>query len=83
MGFLDETSKLIGINDISNTYCISSTNGVVIEGYKKIYELSQTKITLLCEQNNKIDILGSNLEIKEISHRELCIIGDVKTINFS
>lgn len=86
MGFLDETINLLGINNLSSehAFCyVSASKGMIVEGYKKIYELSQTKITLYCEQGKKIDIFGNNLKIKELSHKEICITGTISSINFS
>ena len=86
MGFFNETMKLLGIdNTLKNqTFCyVSPENGVVIEGYKKIYELSNTKISLICEDGKHLEILGAKLSIKEISHKELSINGTINTINFS
>ena len=85
MGFINETIKLLGIdNSIKNqTFCyVSPKNGVIVEGYKKIYELSNTKITVFCEDGKKLEILGNNLSIKELSYKELSINGTINTINF-
>ena len=83
MGFIDETNNILGLSDFSNTFlCYATINGVVVEGYKKIYELSNKKITLFCENAKKIDIIGENLEIKELSHKEICIKGEISSINF-
>lgn len=85
MGFINETNKLLGIdNSIKNqTFCyVAPNNGVVIEGYKKIYELSKVKISTLCEDGKKLEIIGNNLSIKEISYKELSINGTISTVNF-
>ena len=85
MGFWDETKKILDINkeDISKPYCyICPSFGVVVEGFKKIYELSNTKITLLCSDGRKLDILGINLFIKELAHEEISIKGTISSINF-
>lgn len=81
MGFLDETADLLNVGNSFFMY-VNGTSGLVIEGYKKIYELSSTKITLLCEDNSKIEISGKDLSIKEISHREITILGKISSINF-
>ena len=85
MGFVDETNKLLGIDNSlkKQTFCyVSPMFGIVVEGYKKIYELSNNKIMILCEDKKQLEILGENLLIKEISHKELAINGIIKTINF-
>lgn len=84
MGFIDETTKLLGIDkDIKNqTFCyLYPSKGIVIEGYKKIYELSNTKITALCEDGKRLEIIGNNLIIKEISYKELSINGIITNLN--
>lgn len=85
MGFINETAKLLNLdNQTKQTFCyVSPSNGIVVEGYKKIYELSNTKITLLCDKASKIDLHGENLQIKEISHSEIAITGHIKNINFT
>ena len=86
MGFIDETKHLLGIDHTlkNQTLCQVSPNyGVLIEGYKKIYELSNTKIMVLCVDGKKLEIQGKNLKIKEISHKELSINGIISAINFT
>ena len=86
MGFIDETAKILGFDHTlkNQTFCYLSPNcGIAIEGYKKIYELSNTKITVLCVDGKKLEILGNNLSIKEISHKELSINGTISTLNFT
>lgn len=86
MGFLKETTKLLGIdeNATDTVFChVYPPKAIVVEGYKKLYELSNTKISLLCEQYKKIDIVGEGLQIKELSYREIAITGNIVTLNFS
>jgi len=86
MGFINETNKLLGIDKTlkNQTFCNVAPNyGVVIEGYKKIYELSKTKIVLICNDGKKVEIIGSNLIIKEVSFSELSVNGTISTLNFS
>lgn len=85
MGFLNETAKALGIEQgITNqSFCyISPDNGIVVEGYKKVYELSIARIVLLLIDGRRIEILGNNLTIKELSHQEISILGSISTVNF-
>ena len=84
MGFLDETAILLGIdNSRPATFtCIRGNNAVVVEGYKKIIELSNTCIKLLCEDNMLLELSGKDIVIKEISHREIAICGDLSGVSF-
>lgn len=85
MGFINETREVLGLNNLKNaTFCyISPENGIIVEGYKKIHELSNTRIILLCEDSKKLEIIGNKLSIKEIAHKEISILGSIKTINFN
>lgn len=85
MGFFDETIKILDIKktDLAEPYCcIFPTLGIVIEGYKKILELSETSISVLCGNGKKIDIIGSKLKIKEIAYKEISINGNISSLNF-
>ena len=83
MAFVDEINNLLGLNNSDPaSFCyVSFDRGILIEGYKKILELSSTKICLLLENNNKLEIFGNNLTIKDISHKEISINGKIKTLN--
>lgn len=86
MGFLDETANILGLDEqtMAGTFCyVSPTKGMVVEGYKKIYELSTVKIILLCEDAKKLEIKGKDLKIKEIAHREISVVGNISSIEFS
>lgn len=85
MGFYDETKKLLGINKQEFEAPLLSTSpqsGTIIEGYKKILELSDTKIIILCSNNKNLEIIGLNLCIKEMARNEITIKGKITTINF-
>ena len=85
MGFIEETAKVLGINQetSTNVFCyICPEKGIVVEGYRKIYELSETKITLLCDEGKKVDVSGQKLFIKEISHQEISINGIIQSVIF-
>ncbi len=82
MAFLDETAKLLGIDEKTrtNTFVYASQSGVVVEGYKKIQELSNAKITLI--GNPTTTIIGKNLQVKEISYREMSVEGEISSVQF-
>ena len=85
MGFINETKKALNLKgNFSNlTSCnVIFNHGATIEGFKKIHELSDQKILALCHENKKIEILGSNLKISEMSFKELIIEGKISSINF-
>lgn len=83
MGFLDEVAKLLEFDEQAKAvpfvyFCLDK--GAVVEGYRKIVELSQTKIILLC-QDSTITIEGRDLRIKEISYKEISILGKIQSIS--
>ena len=83
MGFIEETSQMLGITNFkNNTFCyLCLDSGVVVENYKKILEFSSTRIVLFCENNKQIEIVGCSLTIKELSYKELCIHGKITNLN--
>ena len=86
MGFIDETKKLLGINNSLQNYTscnVAPKHGIIVEGYKKIKELSKAKIVVLCEDQLTLEIVGTNLIIKEIANKELSINGTIKTLTFN
>ena len=85
MAFLDETAKVLGIDDKikSKVFCyFSPLHGITVEGYKKIFELSKEKVVLLCQPYSKLEIIGQELKIKEIATSEISIKGRIETINY-
>ena len=84
MSYIDETAQLLGIKDFDETkaFCyISFEHGIVIEGFKKLYEVSTNNLKILLCDNKQLEILGKNLTIKEISHKELTINGYITNLN--
>lgn len=84
MGFIDENLSALELGDLAKQDVIcyfSLSKGVVVNGYKKLFELSSTKIILTLNKLNKLEILGENLAVKEISASEIVLVGQVKTIN--
>ena len=85
MSFLDETAKTLGIDNSikEKVFCyFSPLHGITVEGYKKIFELAQDRVVLICPKSSKIEILGEDLKIKDIATREISIKGKIKTINY-
>ena len=83
MSFFDETLNNLNIkNKLNNVFCSFSPDyGIVIEGHKKIIELTPTKIILLCSNNKKMEVLGNNLRIQNIATEEISISGTITAIN--
>lgn len=84
MGFLNEQLSSLNLDGISNQDVVCTFivgKGVCVEGYKKIFELSEKRIVLFFENKKSIEIIGENLQIKEIAKSDISIFGNVKSIN--
>lgn len=84
MGFLNEQLSSLKIDDLSKqdvvcTFIIGK--GICVEGYKKIFELSEKRIVLFIENKKSLEIVGENLQISEIAKNDIFILGTVKSIN--
>lgn len=83
MAYLNEQLGSLNISDLANesvccTFILSK--GVCVQGYKKIFELSNKKIVLMIKTGERLEISGENLEIKEIATSEISVSGVVKNI---
>lgn len=84
MGFLNEQLSALKLDDLSKQDVVCTFivgKGICVEGYKKIFELSEKKIVLFIENKKSIEIVGENLQIKEIAKNDICISGIVKSLN--
>ena len=83
MSYFDENLKYLNISElaIESVCCTFILNkGVCVQGYKKIFELSNKKIVLMIKTGERLGISGENLEIKEIATSEISVSGVVKNI---
>ena len=83
MSFFNETQESLKLlnGDINDVICtFSFSGGITIEGYKKILELSETRVVLLCSNAIKLQILGSNFCVQEIANSEICLSGSIDSI---
>lgn len=83
MAYLNEQLGSLNISDLANeNVCCTFIlhKGVCVQGYKKIFELSNKKIVLMIKTGERLEISGENLEIKEIATSEISVSGVVKNI---
>lgn len=83
MAYFFEQLESLNISDLAkeSVFCtLILGKGICVQGYKKILELSCTKIVLLLKTGERLEILGNNLEIKEIATSEISVSGTVKNI---
>lgn len=83
MSYFNENLKALNIKELiaEDTAIFFILNkGVVVDGFKKIFELSNDKITLSLKCGETLTISGTNLEIKEIATGEISVSGKIKNI---
>jgi len=83
MGFFDECKNALDLSKLgssSATCYFLIGKGVVIEGYKKLFELSEEKILLLLGSGERLEVLGEKLEILELAKSEIAIGGKISSI---
>ena len=81
MAFLEEIVLCFGINDCH--VHLVYPKGIVVSGYKKILELTSSKIVLSLANKNTICICGDELSIKSLAESEIFINGRVVSVEFS
>lgn len=84
MSFFDEQLSDLGISELAkNSVCCTFIlgAGIFVEGFKKLFELSNTKIVLCLTGGKMLELWGENLEIKQMTKSEISISGTIKNIN--
>lgn len=83
MAFIDESTSSLSLKELAKNQvaCYFALGvGVVVDGYKKLFELSDTKIVLLLLDGKKLQLAGEKMIIKELSVSEITITGSVQSI---
>ena len=73
-GFFDEIKKG------SFRYQVSSGNQIAVEGYKSVLKIDDEKIVLKLG-SGELEILGSNLKVKEFGSNTIIISGKIQCVN--
>ena len=65
MGFVTEINELLGIDNIKNDLFITfmPSKGAVIQGYKKLLEITESTVVVVGNNKRKIKVTGLGLEI--------------------
>lgn len=84
MGFFNEQLAELNISNLAKdavccTFIVGT--GIFVEGFKKLFELSDSKIVLCLKGGKMLELLGESLEIKQMSKNEISISGTIKNIN--
>ena len=82
MGFLSEINELLDIDNVSSDLTITfmPSKGAVVQGYKKLLEITDTKVLVIGNNKRKIEICGLNLEIFSLAPSEIVVHGKVTSV---
>ena len=83
MSYFDENLKSLNLSELASETTVVHFilhGGIIVEGFKKIFELSNNKITLTLKTGETLTISGEKLEIKEIATGEISVSGDIFNI---
>lgn len=61
-------------------YQVDSGNQIAVEGYKNVLKIDDACIILKL-YDGEIEILGSNLKVKELGANTIVVVGNIKTVN--
>lgn len=85
MSFIQEINSLLGIDGITQDVYITfmASKGAVVQGYKKLLEITDTKLVVIGKNKRKIQICGHGLEIFSLApseivvHGKICFVGEI------
>ena len=61
-------------------YQVNGGKGIVVEGYKNVLKI-ETNSVVLKLNNGELEILGTNLKIREIGGNTIVIEGKIQSVN--
>lgn len=82
MNFIEEINELLGIDSIDSDIYVTymPSKGVVVQGYKKLLEISDQNIVVLGKNKRKVKVCGVALEILSLSPAEIVVRGKVERV---
>lgn len=82
MSFLQEINNLLGIENISSDMCITfmPSKGAVVQGYKKLLEISDERLVIIGKNHRIIFLQGKNLEIYSLAPAEIVVHGKIELV---
>ena len=82
MSFEQEIKEMLKIDealsDMYVTFVVSK--GAVVQGYKKLLEISDTRLVVLGKNKRKLQICGNNLEIFSLAPSEIVVHGKITLV---
>lgn len=81
MSFINEINELLGINN-QNDMCVTFmvNSGAVVQGYKKLIEISDTKLVVVGKNRRKLQISGQQITIVSLAPYEIVIHGKISCV---
>lgn len=82
MSFLTEINELLNIDNISSDMCVTFMvgKGAVIEGYKKILQITDESVLVMGKNKRKICVKGKNIQIHSLAAAEMVIHGKIEWV---
>lgn len=82
MSFEQEIKEMLGLDkSISDIYVyVVVSKGAVVQGYKRLLEISDTRLIVLGKNKRKLQICGNNLEIFSLAPSEIVVHGKITMI---
>ncbi len=79
MSFLAEINELLGVSNLNADLFITfvPSKGAIIQGYKKLLEITDNRLIVLGKNKRKIEVLGINLEIFSLAPSEIVVHGKI------
>lgn len=84
MSFSDELSKIFNLDTLAKTFSLQILNDefVVIEGVRKVLEISKTEIFIENVLNRKVKVLGRDFVVSRLEKNELCVRGTLEAVQY-
>ena len=82
MSFSDELTKIFNIDTLAKSFSLTVLNDelVVIEGVKKVLEISKTEIFFENVLARKIKILGAGFVVSRLEKNEIYVKGKLEAV---
>lgn len=82
MSFLTEINELLNIDSISSDMCVTfmAGKGAVIEGYKKILNITDDCLVVVGKNKRKICVKGKNLVLHSLASSEIVVHGKIEWV---
>lgn len=82
MSFINEINDMLGSSEIAGDLRITfvPSRGAVVQGYKKLQEISEERLVVVAANKRVIELVGKNLEIFSLAPSEIVVHGKVEAV---